>query len=135
MTKKSYSISRITIAIVLALICSISIEIQNYIIPAVAVITAMIVLMGMRKRVDTILADEMDYHIAGKAARYAINIYCVITAMLSLYFIAERAKDPVYELLSSIFSYSTCAVLGMNSLIFILLKNKKYARTENENKD
>ncbi len=134
MSEKTYKFAKIITAFLLAMIVSISITINSYIIPLIAVAAAMALMIGMKKNVKAVVADEMDYYIAGNAARLSITIYSITAMVLSVYFMAERGKNPIYELLGSIFAYSTCALIILQSLIFKLMRNRNYAgKDENKN--
>lgn len=132
MNVKTYLFLRLLIIISLAMIVSSSIILGNFFLPVVAMIAAMLFLWASKKKVKAILHDEFDYKVAGDSARYSIFIYTIISAVLGIYFMASRGQNQNYELLGSIFSYSACFLLILQSLIFKYLRSKNYKNIKNE---
>jgi len=124
MTNKQYSVLRIAIVILLSVSISVSISLENYLLPLGAILLAIIILQIMRRRVNSVLADERDYSLAGTAARHAITVFSLImvAAMFILMYFGKDNKD-LYNL-SIIFAYLTCALMFINAFIFYFLKLK-----------
>lgn len=132
MQAKTFLFIRLLTASLLAIIVSIGITLGNYILPLVAMITAIFLLWTTKKKVQAVLEDELDYKLAGDASRFAVIIYAMLCAILGIYFMACRAINPVYELLGSVLCYSTCFLMILQSMIFKYLKNKNYQKIKNE---
>jgi uncharacterized membrane protein len=102
-----------------------------YTIPVVAV--GMLIIFSVKKHVKEVVSDERDLANAGRAARYAILAYAVIAAVLSLVLFSLREQNPHFEATASALSYSACAVMILQGLIFqfltghLTLKNGKRA--------
>ena len=116
---------RIVFAMVIAMVCSISVTQGNYILPIIIGITAAFALYAMKKKVSGVLADERDYNIAGNAARWSLNLYAVFAAIGSMVLMAVRAGNPQFELAAQILAYSACALLIAQSLLFKYFQNRK----------
>ena len=80
MDLKTYNKTRMIIAAVLGGLVSFSVVSENYILPIVAVITALILIILLRCRVSEAINDERDYYVAGKAARWTISAYAILAA-------------------------------------------------------
>ena len=130
MTIKQYNFWRLAIVMLLAFSISLSISLQNYLLPLVAIAIGITVLQAMRRRVKAVLADECDYSLAGQSARYAISIFSIamVIAMFALMYLGQsnqRLMD-----LSSVFAYLVCALMLINSTVFYFLRY----RLKNEHK-
>ena len=128
MQAKTFLFIRILTTILLAMIVSVSIVSGNYILPVAAVIVAVVFLWSTKKKVNAILEDELDYRVGGEASRYAVFVYSILSALLGVYFVANRAVNPNYELLGQTLCYSTCFLMILQSLLFKFLRNKNYGR-------
>lgn len=125
MNQKTFYTVRIIFAMVIAMVCSISVVQGNYILPIIIGITAAIVLYAVKKRVSGVMADERDYKIAGNAARWSLNLYAVFAAIGSMILMASRAESPQFELAAQILAYSACALLIAQGLLFKYFQNRK----------
>jgi len=126
MTKKQYTICRLAIIILLSFSISISITLNNYYLPIIFVITAMSAMYYCKKqlRVDTVLADERDYQVAGNAARYTIYAYGFIGAFGTFVLMAISNKQGNLYVLSQYLAFSVCFLMLLNSFIFRYLNKK-----------
>lgn len=117
MTLKQYTSARIAIVITLAMFVSVSVTARNYILPLVAAAAALLLLF-LRSKVADVIADERDYAIAGKAARWAMQIYAwaAVAGFFLLY--ALKGNDPVWAAVAYTLSYSACFILLAYSVIF-----------------
>jgi uncharacterized membrane protein len=125
MNQKTFYTVRIIFAMVIAMVCSISVVRGNYILPIVIGVTAALALYAMKKQVSGVMADERDYKIAGDAARWALNIFAVFAAIGSMVLMASRAGNPQFELAAQILAYSACALMILQSIFFKYFQNKK----------
>lgn len=128
MTYDQFKRIRIVMAAVVAIIVSFAINLQSWIFATIAVLLAvllaMIVIFSAKRQVKDVLADERDYYIAGKAARYTVSVFCVLGAILSFYFMV-LSKDANAEAVGSVLAYSTCGLLLLNSAIVIYLQRNE----------
>ncbi|MFH2136021.1 MAG: DUF2178 domain-containing protein [Patescibacteria group bacterium] len=118
MTAKKFLIYRLIVVMLLAGVVSSFVAAGNYLVPIAAVITALIFLLLMRKKVDEVLADERDYKIAGNAARYAMIIFSAISCIIILVLFALKKDRPDFELIGSILAYAVCGLMLLYSFIF-----------------
>lgn len=118
MTAKQFSIFRLMLAAILAGVVSMSVVINNYLVPIIAVVTALVLMIFMKKKVKEVMEDERDYQIAGKAARYAMTIFSAMAGLMTILFFALRQTNQSFELVGSVLAYSVCALLIFYSLIF-----------------
>jgi len=105
------------------MVISICITSNNYILPPIFVILAMIILFIARKKVTDVLVDERDYNMAGTAARFTISIFSVV--MMIGFFVLFLIKDKSPEIITTsafLLAYLTCGLMLLNSLIFNFLK-------------
>lgn len=131
MTIKKYNKIKLIITVILAIIFSQSIVLENYILPIITLIIASLVLLTLRGKVKEIMLDERDMALGGKSAMLAIQIYSwiAVIAMFTLY--AFKKINPFYETIGSTLAYSTCLLVFIYSLVFhfynktVFLKNKK----------
>jgi uncharacterized membrane protein len=126
MNYKQYRNLRIITAAVLAGIISHAVVFNNYILAISAVLVGMAVMFFVKKQVKDILADERDYEIAGKSARYAMGIFSVTGSVATFFFMFQREANPFYETMGSVLAYSVCGLLLLYSFIFIYFQ--KYAK-------
>lgn len=118
MTPKTYHVSRLFITFILAMTISTSISMKNFLIPAVAVIIASLVLLQLRKGVKEVIADERDMNIAGKSALLAIRVFGWISVFPILALYAFRDRNPSYEPIGITLAFSTCVLMIAYSAIF-----------------
>jgi uncharacterized membrane protein len=126
MTDKQYKICRLAIIIVLSFSISVSITLENYILPIVFVLTAFTAMYQCKKSYGQgrVLADERDYKIAGDAARYAIYIYSWIGAIGTFVLMALSERVGTLYAISQMLAYSVCFLMLMNAFIFKYLDRK-----------
>lgn len=128
MTYNQFKRIRIIMAAVMAMIVSFAINLQSWIFATIAVLLAvllsMIVIFSAKKQVKDVLADERDYYIAGKAARYALSAFCVLGAILSFYFMVIN-KSANAEAIGSVLAYSVCGLMLLNSVIVIYFQRNE----------
>jgi uncharacterized membrane protein len=124
MTKKTFSVCRIIIAMALAIIVSSSIISGNWLVPVIAFVVAWLVLYSLRSRIKEVVADERDYLIAGKASLIAIKIFVflAVTSGLVLY-IAEKENAILYGVGSTLI-YSGCFLMVLEAFLFKIYEHK-----------
>jgi uncharacterized membrane protein len=127
MNNKQFKIFRIILAMILAIIISQAIILENFILAIFAMIVAVVLMIFVRKKVKDIIADERDYKIAGSAARYAITGFSAVAVGFMFFFMSQK-QNPVYEAIGSTLAYSVCGLMLTYSLIFIYLR--KYAKQD-----
>ncbi|MDD5568901.1 MAG: DUF2178 domain-containing protein [Candidatus Pacebacteria bacterium] len=135
MNEKTYTIIKLLTVMLLAITVSVSVVAGNYILPIIATLAALVLLWTTKKKVATVLEDELDYKVAGDAARYSIFIFSIGSVVLALYFMANRTQNSAFELLGSVFAYSASFLILLQSIIFKILRNKNYGSEKNDNKD
>lgn len=125
MKQKTYKNFRIFFVMILAGICSASVVHGNYILPIVAAITAAIVMFGVKKRVEGVLADERDYKNAGDAARWTLAVYAMGAALAGMVLMAMRQSNSFFEPIAQVLVYSACGLMIFQSLLFKYFQSKK----------
>lgn len=122
MTLKQFRNVKIVVAMVVAFLMTQAIFFNNYWLAAGTITAAILVLYFLRSRVKEIMADERDYEIAGKAARYAMTILTLVGYAIALVLMSLRKVNPLYEVIGSIISYAICVYLLCYNLIFTFLR-------------
>jgi uncharacterized membrane protein len=130
MNFKQYRNFKIIVALVLAVIISQAVIMDNYILAIIAVLTAMILVFLAKQTVRGVLADERDYEIAGKSARYSLGIFSVTGALAMLFFTFSKTEDIVFGVIASTLAYSVCALLLLYSIIYKFLSYKGYEKQD-----
>lgn len=134
MTLKNYNRYRLIIVILLASLIFVFIGQGNYILPIIIAALAALILYNLRQHIDGVFADECDYALAGKAARYtltATGIALMIAFFLLMQFAGGNAE--LYNL-ASILSYLACIILLLNAAIFQFLKMKLAGKSARDDK-
>jgi uncharacterized membrane protein len=126
MSKKQYTFCRLAIIIILSASISVSITLNNYYLPIIFVLSAMLGMYYCRKSLQTrdVLADERDYQVAGKAARYAITVYAFIGAISTFVLMALSQKQGELYNLSQFLAYSVCFLMLLNAFLFRYLSKR-----------
>lgn len=128
MTLKNYKIWRLAIMVILAASISFSINLNNYYLPIIFMVSAMAVMYYLRQQLktDKVVADERDYQVAGNAARYTIFIYGILGAIGTFVLMAVSGKDGIMYVLSQYLAYSVCFLMLLNAFLFkYLIKKQK----------
>lgn len=124
MTAKKFLIYQLVLAIILTGVVLASVVIGNYVVPLIAIITAILLMLLMKKKVKEVLEDERDFEIGGKAARYAISIYAGISGIAVIILSALRNHNPSFEIVGSVLAYSICSLLILHIIIYKILEKK-----------
>ena len=118
MSLKKYQRIRLIIVFFLAMAVAFSITLKNFILPVILLIVATLIIMGLRRSVKEIIADERDYEVAGHASRWAITVFSSLACITTFVLCALRDLNPSYEIVASTLAYSTCFLMLVYSLIF-----------------
>jgi uncharacterized membrane protein len=118
MNLKTFTLIKLAAVILIAAACSMAVSLNNYLVALVAVILGSLFVLFMRGRVKEIVADERDYEIGGKAARYAMQIYSWIAVVAMFLLLWQKNLNPSYEPIAYTLAYSTCLLLVTYSLLF-----------------
>lgn len=125
MKAKRYKQIRALIAIFIALIVSAAINLDNYLLAVVAVVTGMIFLSLARTRTKIII-DEREKTVREKAAQTAFSIFLPTIGLGSFFlFLLARKEFLFIESLGIIFSYLTLFLISVYAISFYFI-NKKY---------
>ncbi|MDD5290772.1 MAG: DUF2178 domain-containing protein [Patescibacteria group bacterium] len=118
MSKKAFLVVRIITVITLSILVGVSINLGNYVLPVVAIITASFLLYFFKGKVKEVMADERDYEIAGRAGRNAMTIYSLIMAIIGTVLMALSKTYPELESPALIVLYSVCFLVLLYSILF-----------------
>jgi uncharacterized membrane protein len=118
MTLKQYTVARLVIAMVLAAFIASSVVRGDYLWPIVAMVAAMLLLLIARRRVKEVIADERDYAIGGRAALWAIQIFCMGAVLLMFVLHAKRGQYPEFGAVASTLAYGSCILMLLYSVLF-----------------
>jgi uncharacterized membrane protein len=124
MSKKSFSICRIIIAMILAVIVSLSVSFGNWYLPVISFIIAWVILHILRNKIKEVIADERDYMIAGKASAMAIKIYIFLSVIIGLIFYIIGKENSVLFVLGSALVYSACFLMVLHAFLFKIYEQK-----------
>ncbi len=118
MTLKQFKIIKLLVVIALAVLVSQSVIYRNYLWPIMGMALAALLLFYFRGKVKGIIADERDYEIGGKAARWTIQLSGWVASVVMIIFYAQRDLNPAYEIIASVLAYAVCFILIIYALIF-----------------
>jgi uncharacterized membrane protein len=125
MTIKKYKIIRIIVAILVSILVVQSLALRSYILPFIGIASAMLILFYLRGKLkNEILADERDYEIEGKSAKWAIQVFSLIAVVVMIVLYAKQDSNLLYLPVASVLAYSTCALMFIYSIIFRFLQRK-----------
>jgi len=126
MTLKQYKTCRLVIVVVLSMSISISISLENYYLPIIFVLSSLAGIYYCRKhlQVATIMVDERDYQVAGKAARYTIFTYGLLGSVSTFILMAISQKGDVLYVLSQYLAFSVCFLMLLNAFLFRYLSKR-----------
>ncbi len=124
MTLKKYRYYRLALAMILAASISSLVATGNYLLPLIAATFAWLIMYNIRQHVDGILADECDYALAGKSARYTLSAVSMLM-MVAFFILMHFAKNnEAFHNLAMLLAYLTYTLLLINASIFQYLKLK-----------
>lgn len=118
MSKKSFLILKIGIVMALSAVVSVSINYGNWVLPISAMVVSFVVLYATKKKVKDIIEDERDYKIAGNAARHAMTIYSLTSAVAGIFLFIEGRENESLYVAGNVLLYSAMALVLIYSLLF-----------------
>lgn len=118
MSKRAFLIVRIITVITLSILVGVSINLGNYVLPVVAIITASLLLYFFKGKVKEVMADERDYEIAGRAGRNAMAVYSLVMAIAGTVLMALSKTYPGLECPALIILYSVCSLVFLYAILF-----------------
>ncbi len=121
---KRYQQIRIGIVILISIVISQSLLVENYFIPIITIIIWRLTLFFLRSKVKEIMADERDYALWGKAALLAMQIFSFAAAIMIFVFYAMKATNPSYESIAITLALSVCVLMLTYSCIFAYMNKK-----------
>ncbi len=130
MTLKAYNFYRMLATIIIAALISVFINLENFLVPIVTVITGMLLLYMLKKQVKEVIVDERDYELAGKAARYAITAFGFLSSIAVIILFALRTRSPLIEMAGSVLAYSVCLLMLLYTGIFSYYRDERSARSK-----
>ena len=122
MTEKQLRFARVLVAAILAVVISQALIRNNFILGAISVVIASLILLILRKRVKEVVADERDYKIAGDTARWTLSIFAIGGWLFSFALITMREVKPGYEIAGFTLSYAICALLLINMVVGLFFR-------------
>lgn len=130
MTLKKYQKIRLLVVVIVAMLVSQSLVLNNFFIPLVTVVVSSLTLMFLRRRVTEVIADERDYQLGGKSAMLAIQIYSWIAAVIMFVLYSLRSTNPAFEPVAITLAYSTCLLMVTYSLVFKFHDRLKFSKNK-----
>jgi len=128
MTFKQFRVVKMAISAALAVIMAQAVIFGNYFLAAVSVTAAIILMLVLRRRVREVLADERDYELSGRAARWTLSAFSVLATAAAFILFSLRRLNPLLEAVAYVLSYATCALLIFYSLLFGYLRKSPSGR-------
>lgn len=126
MTLKQYKIFKFILAFSLAFAFSIAFQKKNIWLASITLALGLGVSAYMKTKVKGVIADERDYEVAGKAARYTMTGFLLISALIVSILGSINFADPVYGVIGNVVAFIACAVMLTYSFVFSLL-NKNFS--------
>lgn len=124
MPQLQYKHFRILIAMYVSIIVSSAATTQNAWLALFGVLSGMLVLALLRRKMQVRTSDEMLDEVAGKASRAAYGIILIVFALLSLLFTFTRDQSGYISALGMIFSYLTLSMIAVYSIAFHFYQRK-----------
>lgn len=89
-----------------------SITTGNAVVPIPAAIGGAVLLYLLRKQVKYVVEDERNYRISEKAARFAIQVFALITAITGITLTAVSTGDsPPFRVIGLTLAFCACGLL------------------------
>lgn len=124
MNEKQLRIWRVGVSIVLAIVVGFSMTQGSILLPAVALITAAILMYLLKRRVTDVLVDERIEKIAGQSALKTFRIGAALMALASMILVAGKNMMPEYAQAGYTLAYATCGLLLLYSISYRNLYRK-----------
>lgn len=130
MTLKKYQKIRLIMVVLISILISQSLVLNNFFIPLVTVIVGSLVLMFLRHQITEVIADERDYQVSGQSAMLAIQIYSWTATVIMFVLYSLKATNPAFEPVAITLAYSTCLLMLLYSLIFKFHSRLKFSKNK-----
>lgn len=124
MKRKTFKLILLATSFLLASSFSYGFVSENYVLPATAMVVAILVIVASRRRVSEVMNDERDLQVMGNASRWAIAFYSIPGAAVSAVLMALRHQNPAFETVGSTIAYSVCALLLLQTAFFKFFEKK-----------
>ncbi|MFH0831627.1 MAG: DUF2178 domain-containing protein [archaeon] len=115
---RKFRIYSAIIAMILAVVTGAFVVLGNYIVPLAVFAIASGLMYFLKTRVNEVLYDERIEKISGKTSRAVYTILVIGMALASIVLMAEKAKNPAYELLAFTLSCTACGAMLLYILLF-----------------
>lgn len=126
MTLKQFRIFKVILAFSLAFAFSIALQKNNYWLACITLALGLGVSAYVKSKVKGVVADERDYEIGGKAARYTMVAFLIASAFAAFILSALSVKNALYGTVGSVIAFMACAFMLTYSFIFAYL-NKGFS--------
>jgi uncharacterized membrane protein len=125
MTRRTFKISTIIIAIALALIVGWSITAGNAYIPVIAVFLALGVKYLVRKSTRDVIQDERTRHINEKASALTVQIFIPLAALAAIVLISLRQYfSPEMYAAGNTLAFFSCIVMLVHVALYSYFNRK-----------
>ena len=124
MTRKTFVIYKIIVAVAVGFVTSVSINNGNWYLPIIFIVAAWAFLFALKKRVREVMADERDYRLAGKASMHAMTIYSILAPVVGLFLYISGKDNAILFAIGNTLLYSACALILIYSLLFKVYERK-----------
>lgn len=111
MKRKQFTVCGIIIVAVLGYVIGWSINIENAILPAVAVIAALVAFYLCKRRVTEVVEDERIHRIGDKAARRVFEVFTVGIALAGVVLITMKNQYPEFATAGFVLLWSVFALM------------------------
>jgi len=125
MTKKMFLVCRLIIAMLIGGTVGTTFQTDQWYLPVLCIIAGMALLYVCKTKVKDVLVDERDNKIGGQAARAAFSIYSITMCILGIISVSiGRTTVPEMLVTGYVMLYSTCALVLLYSILFIVYSKK-----------
>lgn len=125
MTLSTYKTIKMTTAMFIAMMVSISIVIDNSILAVAAVIIGMVFLLSVKRQTRGITVDERLVAVGDKAARLTLAIVMPILAVASFVLVMiGRHQGETLAIIGQVVSYLTLGIMAVHSIVITFMNRK-----------
>ena len=125
MSISKYNKIRLITVVIIAIVFSRAIIMNNFILPMAVLAVSWGVLFFLRRKVKGVIADERDYAMAGKSALLAIQLFSMVATIVMLFLFSARETNVIYEPVAMTLAFSVCALMFIYSIIFKIRMKKE----------
>lgn len=122
--EKKFTLYRMLISFVLAVVVAAFAVAGNWVVPVIAIILAVVLMFLLKKNAGVPLTDERIEKISGKAARIVFSIFSMLAAVAGLVLLALRGTYPQYLAIGYVLSYSAAGMVLLYTILFRLLESR-----------